>query len=437
MSGSGGDRQQRFRLIVPVLVLALPAILLIGSVLPMLEPAPPTVQAEEDADVAALLATSPGDELAIVVDTPLPETAAPTPLAFANETPVLPTAVPTLLPMPRATATPRESWMGPQTFTFVALGVDLRNEGEIPRTDTIMIGRVDLREPKVSLVSIPRDLLVEIPGYGKDRINTAYVYGELFKEPGGGIGLLKRTIEKSFGVTVDHFALIDFQCFRTAVDAVGGVTVNVPRKIVDPHYPTEDYGTKLVEFEPGIQRMDGERALEYARTRYADNDFQRIQRQQLIVAAMREQMLSLRTLPSIPTMLSGCQRMRTDLAWRDYLALGTSLQSLNSSRIAFASIDEKMAIDTFLPSGAEVLMPKWELIRPLVAETFGLASGSTTRTGPAASPAPALAAPSPSPIPYRSPVPLDASIVKAPTVAAPPDDGSVPSLPASPMLRRS
>jgi LCP family protein required for cell wall assembly len=331
--------------------------------------------------------------------------------------------------------------MGPQTFTFVALGVDLRKENEIPRTDTIMIGRVDLREPRVNLVSIPRDLLVEIPGYGRDRINTAYVYGEQFKEPGGGIGLLQRTIEKSFGINIDHFGLVDFQCFRTAIDAVGGVTINVPRKIVDPNYPTEDYGTKLVQFEPGMQKMNGERALEYARTRYADNDFQRIQRQQLIIAAMREQMLSLRTLPSVPTLLGGCSNMRSDLGWRDYLALGTSLQSLNGSRISFASIDEKMAVDTFLPSGAEVLVPKWELIRPLLAETFGPSSlGGSTRTGAAASPAPVLAAPSPgtpAPMPRSTLVPLDASLVVPPALAAPPDDARVPAIPASSMGRSS
>ena len=204
----------------------------------------------------------------------------------------------TPLPTPRVTPTAQPSWSGPQTFTFVALGVDQRNDREIPRTDTIMIGKVDLRAPKVNLISIPRDLLVDIPGYGKDRINTVYVYGEQFKEPGGGIGLLQRTIEKNFGIQVDHFGLLDFQCFRTTVDAIGGVTVNVPRAIVDPSYPTEDYGTKLVKFDVGIQKMDGERALEYARTRSADSDFHRIQRQQLIIAAMRDQILQLRTLPS-------------------------------------------------------------------------------------------------------------------------------------------
>ena len=344
-------------------------------------------------------------EIATAIDLPATEEALPAPVAAViDETP----APVTPLPTPRVTPTATPTWAGPQTFTFVALGVDQRNDREIPRTDTIMIGKVDLRAPRVNLLSIPRDLLVDIPGYGKDRINTVYVYGEQFKEPGGGIGLLRRTIEKNFGIQVDHFGLLDFQCFRTAVDAVGGVSVNVPRAIVDPSYPTEDYGTKMVKFEIGLQRMDGERALEYARTRSMDSDFHRIQRQQLIIAAMRDQVLQLRTLPSVPTMLTGCRNMRSDLGWRDYLNLATSLQALNSSRVSFAAIDEKLVVDTVLLSGASVLLPRWDPIRALVAESFGTgASSATTQRVPSPHRAPprlaiAVAVPSPArPSPTR------------------------------------
>ena len=299
MSGSGGKTEVGLRLIVPAITLAVPAIVLLFALLsvPVPEPVVPEPVVVEDVEIAA------------ATDVPATEEATSAPVAAVSETPVPVTPLPT----PRVTPTAQPSWSGPQTFTFVALGVDQRNDREIPRTDTIMIGKVDLRAPKVSLISIPRDLLVDIPGYGKDRINTVYVYGEQFKEPGGGIGLLQRTIEKNFGIQVDHFGLLDFQCFRTTVDAIGGVTVNVPRAIVDPSYPTEDYGTKLVKFDVGIQKMDGERALEYARTRSADSDLHRIQRQQLIIAAMRDQILQLRTLPSMPSLLTGCRNMRSDL----------------------------------------------------------------------------------------------------------------------------
>jgi LCP family protein required for cell wall assembly len=381
VSDSAGQHQIVHRHVVAALTLALPAILLIVGLLALPAPEPPpaplVVEPEVilDADDAGVVST----------DIAATEETAPESVAAVVATPRPVTPVPT----PRVTATPTDSWIGPQTFTFVALGVDQRNDREIPRTDTIMIGRVDLRSPKVNLISIPRDLLVDIPGYGKDRINAAYVYGEQFKEPGGGIGMLQRTIEKNFGITVDHFGLVDFQCFRTAVDSVGGVTVNVPRAIVDPKYPTEDYGTKIVTFEPGLQLMDGERALEYARTRSADNDFQRIQRQQLIIAAMRDQILQLRTFPSVPSLLTGCRNMRSDLGWRDYLSLATSLQTLNGYKIAFSAIDDKMVVDTVLSSGAAVLSPRWDRIRPLVAESFGTGTASTTsQVGAVASPTP-------------------------------------------------
>jgi LCP family protein required for cell wall assembly len=373
---------------------------------------------------------------------PRPPPSEPLPLVVNIQTPVPVTPI-RLEQAPGVAPTPRATWVGPDTFTFVALGVDQRESREIPRTDTIVIGKVDLRTPRVNLISIPRDLLVEIPGYGKDRINSAYVYGEQFKEPGGGIGLLQRTIEKSFGVTVDHFGLIDFQCFRTAVDSIGGVTVNVPRAIVDPRYPTEDYGTKLVKFETGIQRMDGERALEYARTRSADSDFHRIQRQQLIIAAMRDQILQLRTLPALPTLLGGCRNMRSDLGWRDYLNLAASLQSLNSSRVTFAAIDERMVVDSVLSTGAAVLLPRWEPIRTLVAESFGPApttittmSGAGLGAGPGAG-ADAVLAPSPFASPQRPNGSIASPLRPDPGDTLPGDNLDLEAPAATPSTRRT
>ncbi|MGE3907985.1 MAG: LCP family protein [Chloroflexota bacterium] len=432
MSGSGGNRQIGLGLLVPVAVLVLPFALLITSLLNLPAGVSPASAATPTA-VAAAVPVPPAaavprataaEDLVPVADLPTPEPTfeAAVVAAIKTRTPVTPELT------PRPTATPRETWSGPPTFTFVALGVDQRNAQEIPRTDTIMIGQVDLRRPSVNLVSIPRDLLIEIPGYGKDRINAAYVYGEMYKEPGGGIGLLQRTIEKNFGVTIDHFGMVDFQCFRTAVDAVGGVTVDVPRAIVDPKYPTEDYGTKVVRFEPGVQKMDGERALEYARTRSADNDFHRMQRQQLIVSAMREQLLQLRTLPAIPSLIGGCRNMRSDLGWREYLNLATSMRSLDSKSVSFAAINEKMVVDSTLSSGAAVLLPRWDVIRPMIGERF---NPDLSRPGAAASPAPALpgaspypqAAPSPGPFatPQPSPVPRDGSVAGPPLEVLPGD----------------
>jgi LCP family protein required for cell wall assembly len=426
VAGSGEERQVGLGLLVPAILLALVVTMLVAGQISLIPAAPegPVAVVDEPSMAELLINPDPDDSLVEVVNVATPEPTMRPAIMAAIATPA-----PTKIPTPAPTATP--TWAGPPTFTFVALGVDQRDDREIPRTDTIMIGQVDLRGPRVSLVSIPRDLLVDIPGYGKDRINSAYVYGEQFREPGGGIGLLQRTIDKSFGIKIDHFGLVDFQCFRTAIDSVGGVTINVPRAIVDPKYPTEDYGTKLVEFEPGIQVMDGERALEYSRTRSADNDFQRIQRQQLVVAAMREQFLQLRALPAIPTLLSGCRNMRSDLGWREYLTLATAMRTMDSKSVSFAAINENMVVDSILPSGAAVLLPRWDTIRPMLGERFG-AAGTVPGLNPSVSgsPVPAVPGASPSPLPFGSPAPFGTPApLSSPRPFSPTPDGSVADSP--------
>ena len=265
---------------------------------------------------------------------------------------------------------PNAGWTGESSFNFVALGIDWRGEREIPRTDTIIIGNVDLKSPRLSLVSVPRDLLVTIPGYGQDRINSAYVYGEQFKEPDGGVGLLVRTVERNFGISIQHFGMIDFHCFRTTVDALGGVTVEVPRAILDTQYPTDDYRYKTVRFDAGRQRMNGDRALEYARTRNADNDFGRIRRQHQVVVALRQELLQLRALPALPAIVGGCQGMRSDLSLVDYLSLANAVRQFDENAITLRAIDERMAVESYASTGAAVLLPRWEPIRALVRDSF-------------------------------------------------------------------
>ncbi|MFN8523613.1 MAG: LCP family protein [Chloroflexota bacterium] len=283
--------------------------------------------------------------------------------------PVWRTPVPTpplLLPTP--TPQPRLAWGGEKAFNFVAVGID-RRDREIPRTDVIMLGRFDTATRKVSLISIPRDLWVNIPEFGQDRINAAYAHGEARKEPGGGMGLLKRTIEKNFGVSVQHHAIVDFQCFRTAVDSVGGVEVDVPRAILDTRYPTEDYGYQTVKFDVGLQRMDGERALQYVRTRYSDSDFGRMRRQQLVVSALRRELFQLRTLPAIPSLLSGCRNLQSDLSFVDYFALANAARQVGEGDVVLRTVDEQMTTGANI-GGGSVLMPRWELIRATMRDVF-------------------------------------------------------------------
>jgi LCP family protein required for cell wall assembly len=272
-------------------------------------------------------------------------------------------AAPILNPFPR--------WTREQSLNFLLLGIDRREENEVPRTDTLMLANLDLRARRASAVSIPRDLLVNIAGYGQDRINVVYGLGETQKRPGGGgMGLLRDTIERNFGVTVQHWALVDFGCFRGAVDALGGVTVTVPNRIYDPYYPTDDYRYQVVTFEPGRQKLDGERALQYARTRYGDTDFGRMRRQQQIVSAVREQALQVQSLGALPQVVRACSGLSSDLNVLDLVALGAAAREINQADIALRVIDEKLAVPYVAPSGASVLLPRWDEIRAMVRTSF-------------------------------------------------------------------
>jgi LCP family protein required for cell wall assembly len=200
------------------------------------------------------------------------------------------------------------------------------------------------------------------------------------KRPGGGLALLRSTIERNFGLPVHHFAAIDFNCFRGAVDALGGVTVTIPSRIYDPYYPTDDYGYKTVTFEPGRQWLDGERALEYARTRYGDTDFGRMRRQQQLLTALKEQALQVRTLSALPQAVRACGGISSDLNVIDLVALGSTARELRQSDIALKVIDERLAVPSIAPSGAAVLIPRWDAIRAMLRDAIpsSMASASAT-----------------------------------------------------------
>jgi LCP family protein required for cell wall assembly len=174
----------------------------------------------------------------------------------------------------------------PPRLNILVLGVDGRKgEGYDSRTDSIMVLGINPGQLRVSVLSIPRDLFIEAPGYGSQRINTINLLGEE-KQKGSGPILLASAIDNTFGIHIDRYVRLDFDGFVGLVDAVGGITVDVERTIVDEAYPMEDGTTTTIRFDSGVQYMNGERALMYARTRHADDDYQRDARQQQVLSAL-------------------------------------------------------------------------------------------------------------------------------------------------------
>lgn len=173
----------------------------------------------------------------------------------------------------------------PQTDILV-MGLDSREgEGWLARADSIMLVGINPALLRVSLLSIPRDLSVDTPGYGMQRINTVNMLGEM-EQAGRGAALLAEAVEQNFGISIERTVRLDFHGFVELIDAVGGITIDVERAIVDNLYPTADGGVTSIRFESGVQHMDGERALIYARTRHADDDYRRTERQQQVVSAL-------------------------------------------------------------------------------------------------------------------------------------------------------
>ena len=175
----------------------------------------------------------------------------------------------------------------PDRVNVLLMGID-RREGEPGpwRTDTMILFSLDPINKTASMLSIPRDLWVPLPGYNThERINSAYVYGELYAYPGGGGEYAKRAVQYNLGVPVDYYVRIDFRGFEAAIDTIGGIDIDVAERIVDNEYPTPDYGTMRLVIEPGPQHMDGDLALKYARTRHgnAGGDIDRAPRQQQVI----------------------------------------------------------------------------------------------------------------------------------------------------------
>lgn len=206
----------------------------------------------------------------------------------------------------------------PQTNILV-MGMDSRDgEGWVARSDSIMLVGINPSALRTSLLSIPRDLSVNVPNYGVQRVNVVNVLGEM-DQAGSGPALLGAAITQDFQISVDRYVRLDFNGFTALVDAVGGLTIDVPRQIIDHSYPTADYRTMRVSFEQGVQHMDGERALIYARTRHADDDYRRTERQQQVVSALLGKLANPFNWPGALVALNSA--MDTDLSLLDMALL--------------------------------------------------------------------------------------------------------------------
>lgn len=196
-------------------------------------------------------------------------------------------------------------WNGTDRVTVLVMGIDQRtaDTDTAYRTDSMMLLTLDPVGLTAGMLSIPRDLYVEIPGFpDRDKITTANFKGDAYHLPGGGAQLAIDTVELNLGIRVDYYVRINFTAFETFIDQIGGIDVNNPETIDDPLYPDCCYGFDPFYLPAGPQHLDGRTALKYARTRHSiGDDFGRAQRQQQVVLAVRDKLSSANSLPTLIT----------------------------------------------------------------------------------------------------------------------------------------
>lgn len=264
----------------------------------------------------------------------------------------------------------------PDTITFLLLGSDTRG-GTSFRTDTMMIVIVRPKDGNVSIISIPRDLWVNIPDIGEQRINVAYQYGDLYSYPGGGAGLLKDTILYNLGIQIDHVAMVDFNGFRRIVDTIGGLELPVfcsytDWRLIDPSLDPElEESWHLYTVEPGKIHMDGDLALWYARSRKMSDDFDRGRRQQEVIRAIFQQGLHAGLINKIPQLYSDLSSsLTTDLGVVDLLAMAPLALNLTNANIRSYYIGGDYVTDWVTDQGAYILLPNTDLIHQLINEAM-------------------------------------------------------------------
>ena len=298
-----------------------------------------------------------------------PSDATPTATPFLPIPPTptyIPTAFPTLPPTVNSENT--SGGTGPtellgstdKHINILLLGSDQRiGEGGF-RTDTIILLSVNSSQKTASMVSFPRDLYVYIPGWTYQRINTAMFHG--------GFEILAQTIEYNFGLKPEYYVMINFWAFEQAIDSFDGIDVQIARTLTDQR---SGYGQYTVP--AGQAHMDGTTALWYARSRSSTNDFDRTRRQQEVIQAIIERLLSMNAIERADELYDiYIENVSTNLTWSDIAPmLPLAVQLSDTSHIQHYFIGPAEVINWTTPSGGQVLLPRQDAIIAVLRQALG------------------------------------------------------------------
>ena len=234
----------------------------------------------------------------------------------------------------------------PNTINIILLGSDHRGQDTDWRTDTMIVVMVDPRSKQAGIISLPRDLWVNIPGRPPNRINTLDEFG--------GPPLVKQVVGSVLGVPIDYYVRVDFSNFEKAVDTIGGITVDVDCALRESNFV----------FPAGKTQMDGRTALTFSRLRYSTSVYDRMRRQSRVLWAIREKVLSADVFPHIPDLWNvGRNLIQTDVPPQNIISLASLARDIKPSDIHGLVVDYSMARHATSSQGWWILLPDLNHIR--------------------------------------------------------------------------
>ena len=250
--------------------------------------------------------------------------------------------------------------------TVMIMGIDERGD-DVGRSDTLMIATLDPKKHQAALLSIPRDTRVKIKGNGFDKINAAYAYG--------GYKLTQDTVENFLGTPMDHYVLINIQAFQRIIDAIGGVDIDVEKRMFYED-PWDDDGGLVIDLYPGEQHMDGKTAITYVRYRDEEGDIGRIERQQKFMKAVMDKVTSPSIIPDLPAVIREVlSSVKTDLSFRQLLELAGSLKEAHDNGLKTEMVQGRpLYIDEI-----SYWIPDISKIRTTLANTLGITMSQNVR----------------------------------------------------------
>ena len=199
---------------------------------------------------------------------------------------------------------------------IVVMGCDVRKD-DVGRSDTLFVVMMDKSDKKAALLSVPRDTRVKIREHGWDKINAAFAYG--------GHKLTQETVQDFLGIRLNNYVVVDFQGFEGLVDAVGGVDINVEKRM----YYYDPYANFEIDLRPGKQHLDGKKAMQYVRYRDEEGDIGRIRRQQKFMMALYQQIASKNIIAKVPGVSKQIMSMiKTDLSLKEMVELGNVMREM-------------------------------------------------------------------------------------------------------------